>query len=119
MLRPRFTPIWLQAWLFSPLAGTRWTLAQLTYMAMFQSAHPSCHVCGVNRYRELMMRCATCGRLYCSKECSKKDRPNHTCQKGGKPPTTDEALEGRQEWRQRNGGLKAEVVGVLANVDSR
>ena len=82
-------------------------------LSMSKSCNPKCHVCEVHRYRKRMMRCETCGRIYCSKECAKKDRPNHACRRAkdhacrrAKAPARDEAGAERREERRKRGPKK-------------
>ena len=100
-------------WYLAAWAGPLWSFAMSFLLSMSQSCNPKCHVCDVHRYRKRMMRCETCGRIYCSKECAKKDRPNHACRRAkdhacrrAKAPARDEAGAERREERRKRGPKK-------------
>ena len=92
-------------WYLAAWAGPLWSFAMSYLLSMSKSCNPKCHVCEVHRYRKRMMRCETCGRIYCSKECAKKDRPNHACRRA-KAPARDEAGAERREERRKRGPKK-------------
>ena len=100
-------------WYLAAWAGPLWSFAMSYLLSMSKSCNPKCHVCEVHRYRKRMMRCETCGRIYCSKECAKKDRPNHACRRAkdhacrrAKAPARDEAGAERREERRKRGPKK-------------